>query len=73
MMHELPIFTKKLLTKMVLFIVIKIGSKINYGTGSLPVSEKINKQFIWFKFINPPNSNIQIDYTIDCFKKAIVN
>ena len=75
MMHELPIFTKKVAYKngCPFYCDKNSGSKINYGTGSLPVSEKINKQFIWFKFINPPNSNIQIDYTIDCFKKAIVN
>ena len=69
MMHELPLFQKK--------IAYKNGfpwsknDKIKYGTGILPISEKINKKFIWFKYINPPNTRKQMDYVINCFSKIL--
>ena len=58
MMHELPIFGKKIAFKNGYPWKCKESLKINvkYGTGTLPISEKINKSFIWFKYINPPNT-----------------
>ena len=37
----------------------------------LPISENINKKFIWFKFINPPNTKKDMDDVIKAFEKVL--
>lgn len=73
MMHENPIFTKKLAyTKGWPFS--WNGEKLTdakFGTGTLPISEAINQQFIWFKYINPPNTKKDMDDVIRAFEKIL--
>lgn len=78
LMHENPIFTKKIAyTNGLPWIYFDgkkvIKSKINYGTGSLNRSETINKKFIWFKFINYPNTKKDMDDVIKAFNKILDN
>ena len=73
MMHENPIFTRKLAYKFG-FPFFFNGEKLTnaiYGSGTLPISEAINKEFIWFKYINPPNTKKDMDDVIRAFKKCI--
>jgi len=73
MMHENPIFTRSLAyTKGCPFSCQHgQGTLAKYGKGTLPVSENVNQQFIWFKFINPPNTKDDMDDVISAFKKVL--
>jgi perosamine synthetase len=73
MMHENPIFTRKLAyTKGCPFDCHHAeSSKAKYGMGTLPSSEAVNRQFLWFKFINPPNTKADMDDVIHAFKKVL--
>jgi len=68
LMHENPLFSRK----------IAYGSKgypftkeVKYGTGACPRSEEINKQFVWFKFINPPNTQEDMEDVVRAFEKVL--
>ena len=73
MMHENPIFTRGLAYTKGCPFSCQHGkiSSARYGKGTLPVSEKVNKQFVWFKFINPPNTKADMDDVISAFKKVL--
>ena len=73
MMHENPIFTRGLAYTKGCPFSCQHGkiSLARYGKGTLPVSEKVNKQFVWFKFINPPNTKADMDDVISAFKKVL--
>ena len=73
MMHENPIFTRSLAYTKGCPFACQHGkiSLAKYGKGTLPVSEKVNKQFVWFKFINPPNTKADMDDVISAFKKVL--
>lgn len=73
LMHELPIFAKKIAYKNGFPWKASQNRKIktNYGTGSLPVSESINKKFIWFYYIFYPNSKKHMDFVINVFTKIL--
>ena len=75
MMHENPIFSKKIAYKKGFpYTLLKNKSLVKrYGTGSLPISEAINKNFLWFKFIHPPNNKKQMNFIISTFKKILHN
>jgi dTDP-4-amino-4,6-dideoxygalactose transaminase len=45
------------------------GSQVKYGPGTCPRSEAINKQFIWFKYINPPNTTEDMEDVVKAFEK----
>ena len=73
MMHENLIFTRKTAyTKSFPFLLEgKPLTKAKYGTGTLPISESINNQFVWFKYINPPNTRADMDDVIKAFNKIL--
>lgn len=71
MMHELPLFSKKIAFKNGYPWKASSKIKIRYGTGTLPISEKINQSFIWFKYINPPNTKKHMDFVIKSFEKIL--
>ena len=58
LMYENPIFSRKIAFggKGAPFVKPYYNGNLKYGKGTCPISEKINNQFIWFKFINPPNN-----------------
>lgn len=72
MMHENEIFVKKIAYGSGNYPWALNKKKYNYGKGTLPVSENINKKFIWFKFINPPNTLKHMDYVVHAFKKIFI-
>ena len=37
------------------------------------ISENLNKNFLWFKFIHPPNNKNHMDYIISSFNKILIN
>jgi len=69
MMHENPLFTRKIAYKHGCPFSCQhiLNKNIVYGKGTLPISEKINEQFIWFKYINPPNTIKDMDDIIKAF------
>jgi len=73
MMHENPIFTRKLAyTNGFPFRFNNIDlTQAKYGSGTLPISEEVNRQFIWFKYINPPNTTKDMDDVIRAFKTVL--
>lgn len=75
MMHENPIFSKLIAYKngCPFFCSRNIKISKKYGKNTLPVSENLNKNFIWFKFIHPPNNKRQMDFIISSFKKIFNN
>lgn len=40
-----------------------------YGTGTCPRSEAINREFLWFPFLNPPNDRADMDDAADAVEK----
>jgi len=73
LMHENPIFVRKIAygSQHYPFVKPYFDEAIQYGSGSLPRSEEINKQFIWFKFINPPNTIKDMDDVVTAFEKVL--
>jgi len=71
LMYENPIFSRKIAfgNKGAPFTIPYYDGEVKYGTGTCPISEKINEQFIWFKFINPPNSLDDMEDVIKTFEK----
>ena len=70
LMHQIPMFSKKIAYKNGLPWSASQNRKIktNYGTGKLPISENINKKFIWFYYIFYPNNKKHMDYVINVFQ-----
>ena len=75
MMHENPIFSKLIAYKngCPYFCSPNIKISKKYGKNILPISEELNKKFIWFKFIHPPNGKKQMQFIISAFKKILSN
>jgi len=73
MMHENPIFARKIAygEGCPYYCDLNKNSKVEYGTGTLPRSEKINKQFLWFKYINSPNTKSDMDDVVRAFNKIL--
>ncbi len=73
LMHQIPMFSKKIAYKNGLPWSASQNRKIktNYGTGKLPISENINKKFIWFYYIFYPNNKKHMDYVINVFSKIL--
>ena len=75
MMHENLIFTRKIAygRQGFLFIAPWFDEKrVRYGSGTQPVSEDLNKQFIWFKYVNHPNTQDDMDDVVRAFDKVLV-
>ena len=73
MMHENPIFSKQIAYKngCPYFCSKNESLEKKYGTGSLPISENLNKNFLWFKFIHPPNDKKHMKYIIFNLNKIL--
>lgn len=71
MMHENPIFSKLTAYKNGCPYFCSSNKKIikRYGKNTLPISEKLNENFLWFKFIHPPNNIKHMNYIISNFHK----
>jgi len=54
LLHENPIFARR-------------GGR--YGRGACPRSEALNREFLWFPFINPPNGVADMDDAADAVEK----
>lgn len=54
LLHENPIFAR---------------SEGPYGSGACPRSEALNREFLWFPFIHPPNGAADMDDAADAVKK----
>ncbi len=54
LLYENPIFTRR-------------GA--GYGRGTCPRSEAINREFLWFPFLNPPNTPRDMDDAADAIEK----
>ena len=44
--------------------------QLKYGKGTCPISEKINEEFIWFKYIHPPNNMNDMKSVVKSFEKV---
>jgi perosamine synthetase len=73
MMHENPLFSQKIAYKRGCPYTCNLNesSQVRYGAGSLPRSEALNQQFLWFKFINPPNTKADMDDVVAAFEKIL--
>jgi perosamine synthetase len=56
LLYENPIFTRR-------------GAR--YGRGTCPRSEAINREFLWFPFLNPPNGPSDMDDAADAIEKVL--
>lgn len=72
LMYENPVFSKRIAfgRKGCPYINPCYKGKTRYGKGTCPRSEEINKQFVWFKYINPPNSKKDMDDVVSAFEKV---
>ena len=73
MMHENPIFSKLIAYKNGCPYFCSKNKKIQkkYGSNTMPISESLNMDFLWFKFIHPPNKKKQMDFIISSFNKIL--
>jgi perosamine synthetase len=58
LLYENPLFTRR-------------GA--GYGKGTCPRSEEINAEFLWFPFLNPPNTPRDMDDAADAVEKIFAN
>jgi perosamine synthetase len=70
LLHEHPLFARR----------IAYGSgghpftlrpDVRYGTGTLPRSEALNRELIWFTCINAPNTANDMDDIVRGFEKVL--
>jgi len=54
LLHENPIFSRR-------------GAR--YGRGTCPRSEALNREFLWFPFVNPPNGRVDMDDAVLAIEK----
>ncbi len=74
MMHENPMFVRRIAYGTRGYpwsAYYREGEGPRYGKGTLPISEAVNDQFIWFKFINPPNTTRDMDDVVRAFDKVL--
>lgn len=73
LMHENPIFSRKAAygKRGCPYTCSFYRKSVKYGSGACPQSEAINKQFIWFKYINPPNTKKDMDDVVRAFEKIL--
>ena len=71
LMHENPIFARKIAygRNGCPFKPPYYNSSLQYGTGTLSRSEGIKKEFIWFKYVNPPNNEDDMEDVVKAFEK----
>jgi len=73
LMHENPLFARKIAygAKGCPFITPCHSGGLRYGAGTLPRSEAIKKEFLWFKYINAPNTLEDMQDVVDAFTKIL--
>lgn len=73
LMYENPVFSRKIAygRKGCPYIGPCYKGEARYGQGTCPRSEEINKQFIWFKYINPPNTIEDMDDVVAAYEKIL--
>ncbi len=71
LMYENPIFSRKIAFGKdgAPFTKPYFDGSLNYGKGICPISEKINDEFIWFKYVHPPNDINDMKSVILAFDK----
>jgi dTDP-4-amino-4,6-dideoxygalactose transaminase len=58
LLYENPLFTRR---------------GVGYGRGTCPRAEQINREFLWFTFINPPNGPRDMDDAADALEKIFAH
>lgn len=71
LMHENPLFTRRIAFGGAGFPFTHHEGELNYGTGALPRSERINRELLWFAFVHPPNVRRDMDDVIHAFEKIL--
>ena len=71
LLHENEIFVRKIAYGKKNFPWSLSKKKYYYGRGTLKKSEAINKEFIWFKYINYPNTLKEMKKVVKAFKKSL--
>lgn len=71
LLHEHEIFVRKIAYGTKNFPWSLSKKKYYYGEGSLRKSEAINKEFIWFKYVNYPNTLKEMKKVVKAFKKSL--
>ena len=71
LMYENPIFLRKIAygNSGAPFTNPYYNNDLKYNKGLCQISEEVNSQFIWFKFINPPNNKDDMNDVIKAFEK----
>lgn len=75
MMYENPLFTDQLAfgRRGAPFTAPYYAGTPRYGTGTCPRAEAINRQFLWFAFIHPPNTRQDMDDVVRAFDKILLS
>ena len=73
LMHENPIFTRRIAFGAAgcPFTEPYHSGDLNYGTGACPVSERINRELVWFSYVHPPNSQDDMNDVVEAFEKVL--
>ena len=72
LLHELPIFARRIAfgPDGAPFAAPYHHGPLRYGSGTCLRSEEINRQFLWFSFVHPPNTRSDMDDVARAFEKA---
>ena len=73
LLHELPIFARRIAFGRAgaPFAPPYHSGPLSYGTGTCPRSEEINRQFLWFTHVHPPNNRSDMDDVVRAFGKVL--
>ena len=73
LLHELPIFARRIAFGCLgaPFTPAYHHGPLHYGTGTCPRSEEINRQFLWFTHVHPPNNRGDMDDVVKAFRKVL--
>jgi perosamine synthetase len=73
LLHELPVFARRIAhgpNGAPPFAAPYHPGPLRYGTGACPRSEALNKKFLWFTYVHPPNTLRDMDDVVAAFAKV---
>jgi perosamine synthetase len=73
LLHELPIYSRRIAfgANGAPFTPPYHPGPLRYGTGACPRSEEINRKFVWFAHVHPPNTRSDMDDVANALAKVL--
>ena len=73
MMHEIPMYTRSIAFAGGLpFQPPYYSGRLRYGPGTCPRSEALNRQLLWFCFVHPPQTRMDMEDVVLAFERVLI-